>query len=142
MRLFLAVFNHCSLTLYTVFTSTVNVVFAGQEILNGTEESHFWLEKGHLDFYSETKHQAEKLVIEASSSPKLKTCVLRLGGVYGPGEQTILGRSLKLMSTKLGFLSFCHRPDLKIDFLHIDNAVQGHFKVRNKIESFILFNAR
>ena len=55
--------------------------------------------------------------------------IFRLGGVYGPGEQTILGRSLKLMSTKLGFLSFCHRRDLKIDFLHIDNAVQGHLKV-------------
>ena len=53
--------------------------------------------------------------------------------MYGPGEQTILGRSLKLMSTKLGFLSFCHRRDLKIDFLHIDNAVQGHLKVKQMI---------
>ncbi len=56
----------------------------------------------------------------------------RLGGVYGPGEKTILQRSLDLMRSKIGYVSFCHRQDLKIDFLHIDNAVQGHVKVTSK----------
>ena len=62
-----------------VFSSTVNVVFRGQEIINGTEESHLWIDNGgHLDYYSHTKHLAEKLVIEANGqNNKLKTCVLR-----------------------------------------------------------------
>ena len=58
--------------------------------------------------------------------------IFRMGGVYGPNEKTILARSLYLMSTRLGYFSFCHKKDLKIDFLHIDNAVQGHVKVRNE----------
>lgn len=58
-----------------------------------------------------------------------------MGGVYGPYEKTILERSLYLMSSKLGYLSFCHRKDLKIDFLHIDNAVQGHVKVKSNFST-------
>jgi len=123
----------------SVFTSTVNVVFNGNEILNGDEDSHTWLEDGHLDFYSRTKHQAEKLVLQSShqktkdQKTTLRTCVLRMGGVYGPNEKTILARSLYLMSTRLGYFSFCHKKDLKIDFLHIDNAVQGHVKALDKL---------
>ena len=59
------------------------MVFQGKEIIAGTEESHSWVNGGHLDYYSETKNQAEKLVIEANGkcsgnqSTPLKTCVLR-----------------------------------------------------------------
>ncbi len=66
-----------------VFTSTVNVVFQGKEIIDGTEESHKWIKSGHLDYYSKTKHRAEKLIIEANGSRTknglelLQTCVLR-----------------------------------------------------------------
>lgn len=118
-----------------MFTSTVNVVFQGKEIINGSEESHLWIDSGHLDYYSKTKHKAEKLVIAANGqlakdkATLLRTCVLRLGGVYGPAEKTILQRSLDLMASPIGYLSFCHRRDLKIDFLHIENAVQGHLSV-------------
>ena len=73
-----------SIILCLVFTSTVNVVFLGKEIINGTEESHSWVNRvnqKHLDFYSETKNLAEKLVIEANGKSNgkhvLKTCVLR-----------------------------------------------------------------
>ena len=61
----------------------MNVVFQGKEINSGNEESHKWVEKGHLDCYSRTKHKAEKMVIQANghltkdSSTILRTCVLR-----------------------------------------------------------------
>ena len=75
--------NFYSVFYITVFTSTVNVVFQGEEIKNGTEETHKWIEKGHLDCYSKTKHKAEKMVIQANGhltkncSTVLRTCVLR-----------------------------------------------------------------
>ena len=77
------IIDFTSMLVISVFTSTVNVVFNGNEILNGDEDSHTWLEDGHLDFYSRTKHQAEKLVLQSShqktkdQKTTLRTCVLR-----------------------------------------------------------------
>ena len=68
----------------SVFTSTVNVVFQGREIIDGNEKSHLWVEDGqYLDYYSKTKEQAEKIVIESNCQKTkngknvLRTCVLR-----------------------------------------------------------------
>ena len=70
--------------LFSVFTSTVNVVFQGREIIDGNEKSHLWVEDGqYLDYYSKTKEQAEKMVIESNCKKTkngkndLRTCVLR-----------------------------------------------------------------
>ena len=70
--------------LFSVFTSTVNVVFQGREIIDGNEKSHLWVEDGqYLDYYSKTKEQAEKMVIESNCQKTkngknvLRTCVLR-----------------------------------------------------------------
>ena len=69
---------------FSVFTSTVNVVFQGREIIDGNEKSHLWVEDGqYLDYYSKTKEQAEKMVIESNCKKTkngkndLRTCVLR-----------------------------------------------------------------
>ena len=65
-----------------------------------------------------------------------------MGGIYGPDEKTILGRAFYFMSQSVGYFAFCQKKDLKIDWLHIDNAVQGHVKVKNfvflKWVSFII----
>jgi len=123
-----------------VFTSTVNVVFQGREIIDGNEKSHLWVEDGqYLDYYSKTKEQAEKMVIESNCKKTkngkndLRTCVLRMGGIYGPDEKTILGRAFYFMSQSVGYFAFCQKKDLKIDWLHIDNAVQGHVKALTKL---------
>ena len=66
-----------------MFTSTVNVVFQGKEIIQGNEKSHLWIEKGHLDCYSKAKHTAEKMVIGADGKvasdgvTSFRTCILR-----------------------------------------------------------------
>lgn len=124
-----------------VFTSTVNVGFNGTEIINGNEESNKWLanDDSHIDYYSWTKQMAEQYVIQANNQlcddqvTTLKTCVLRLGGVYGPDEKVILQRSLNLMMSKVGFLAYSHHENLKIDFAHIDNVVQGHIKANEAL---------
>ena len=55
-----------------------------------------------------------------------------MGGIYGPDEKTILGRAFYFMSQSVGYFAFCQKKDLKIDWLHIDNAVQGHVKVKKQ----------
>ena len=69
--------------------------------------------------------------------------IFRMGGIYGPDEKTILGRAIYFMSRNVGYFAFCQKKDLKIDWLHIDNAVQGHVKVKfkstYKVQSYRLF---
>ena len=67
--------------------------------------------------------------------------ISRMGGIYGPDEKTILGRAFYFMSQSVGYFAFCQKKDLKIDWLHIDNAVQGHVKVKKQkgTEHFSLF---
>ena len=59
-----------------------------------------------------------------------------MGGIYGPDEKTILGRAFYFMSRSVGYFAFCQKKDLKIDWLHIDNAVQGHVKVKFKVHTY------
>lgn len=45
-----------------------------------------------MDHYSKTKRIAEQKVLEADKENVLRTCALRLGGVYGVGEQRHIPR--------------------------------------------------
>uniref|UniRef100_A0ACB8FLA9 Uncharacterized protein n=1 Tax=Sphaerodactylus townsendi TaxID=933632 RepID=A0ACB8FLA9_9SAUR len=81
-----------------IYTSTVNVVFAGQTIIDGDEESvpYYPLDK-HVNEYSRTKSIAEQMVLAANGSSlagggKLYTCALRAPGIYGPEEQRHMPR--------------------------------------------------
>ena len=56
----------------------------------------------------------------------------RLGGIYGPGEQAMFPRPIRSIKAKLLNFAHCLKKDLLIDLVHIDNAVQGHIKVRHK----------
>ncbi len=58
----------------SVYTSTVNVAFFGDEVLDGSEADSSKRGKRHLDVYSETKHLAEQVVL---SSREFRTCSLR-----------------------------------------------------------------
>ena len=60
---------------------------------------------------------------------KLQILLYRIGGIYGPNEASMLPRAAKMMT--MGFFNIRHSgyQKLKIDFLHIDNAVQAHIKV-------------
>uniref|UniRef100_A0A1I8IRF9 3Beta_HSD domain-containing protein n=1 Tax=Macrostomum lignano TaxID=282301 RepID=A0A1I8IRF9_9PLAT len=115
-----------------VYTSTYNVVFGGQEIRNGDETLPYLPMDRHVDAYSRTKSEAEQLVLSANSNSGLLTCALRLAGVYGPGEQRHLPRAVGFMAVG----AFRVRWGLRqadVDFLHIDNLVQGHVKAADRL---------
>jgi len=52
-----------------VYVSTSNVVFGGQEILNGDETLPYWPLDDHVDHYSRSKSIAEQLVLKYNGRP-------------------------------------------------------------------------
>ncbi|GEM_PF-294650 len=66
-----------------VYTSSVNVVV--DRPYAGGDESAPYADLAGIDLYTETKAEAERLVL-AADGDVLATCALRPGGIYGPGE--------------------------------------------------------
>ncbi|XP_053469311.1 putative short-chain dehydrogenase/reductase family 42E member 2 [Ictalurus furcatus] len=114
-----------------VYTSTVNVVFAGKPIEDGDEDSVpcVPLDK-HIDHYSRTKAIAEHLVLTANRRPLhggglLQTCVLRPSGIYGPGERRHLHRVMVNVERRLFSFTFGD-PEARMNWVHVDNLVTAH----------------
>lgn len=113
-----------------VYTSTYNVVFGGQEIHNGDETLPYLPDEKQPDHYSRTKSIAERKILAANLSKTstgsiLRTCALRLAGIYGPGEQRHLPRIVSYLEKRL-FVFVYGAKDSLVDFLHIDNLVSAH----------------
>ncbi|KAK2836184.1 hypothetical protein Q7C36_014053 [Tachysurus vachellii] len=114
-----------------VYTSTVNVVFAGKPIEDGDEDSVpcVPLDK-HIDHYSRTKAMAECLVLKANRRPLqggglLQTCVLRPSGIYGPEERRHLHRVMVNVERRLFSFTFGD-PRARMNWVHVDNLVMAH----------------
>uniref|UniRef100_A0A674JHV0 Short chain dehydrogenase/reductase family 42E, member 2 n=1 Tax=Terrapene triunguis TaxID=2587831 RepID=A0A674JHV0_9SAUR len=113
-----------------IYTSTVNVVFGGNPIEEGDEETvpYFPLEK-QVNHYSRTKAMAEQMILAANGTPlkggnKLHTCVLRPPGIYGPKEQKHLPRVLNIQR---GLFNFQFgNPKTQMNWVHVGNLVQAH----------------
>ncbi|XP_056144249.1 putative short-chain dehydrogenase/reductase family 42E member 2 [Lampris incognitus] len=114
-----------------VYTSTVNVVFAGKPIEEGDEESVPCVPLNkHIDHYSRTKAIADQMVLSANRSSitgggLLRTCVLRPSGIYGPGERRHLHRVMVNVERRLFSFSFGD-PQARMNWVHVDNLVQAH----------------
>jgi len=125
-----------------VYTSTYNVVFGGQEIIDGDESLPYFPLDQHVDHYSRTKAIAEQFVLLADglcqnvnkNTPRapLRTCALRLAGVMGLGETRHLPRivkSLDLMKFRYGY------GDSLVQFVTLKNVVQAHVKAAERLLS-------
>ncbi|ESO83455.1 hypothetical protein LOTGIDRAFT_197313 [Lottia gigantea] len=114
-----------------VFTSTYNVVYGGEEIINGDESLPYLSDHKFTDQYSKTKREAEEKVLDVNNTvtsdghTRLYTCALRLAGVYGPGEQRHIPRIVSYIEQGLTVVIYGAKES-KVDFLHVDNLVQGH----------------
>lgn len=112
-----------------VYTSTFNVVFGGQEILDGDESLPYFPLHRHWDVYSATKCVAERLVLGANGrNSKLFTCALRLGGVMGVGET----RHIPRIVATLPWLKFRY-GEAKVQFVSRENVVQAHVKALERL---------
>ncbi|KAK3593618.1 hypothetical protein CHS0354_025510 [Potamilus streckersoni] len=112
-----------------VYTSTYNVIFGGQTIESGEETLAYLPLDKHPDHYSRTKSVAEQKVLAANGQNtedghKLRTCALRLAGVYGPGEQRHQPRIVSYIEK--GYYCMTYGMKTKQDFLHVENVAQAH----------------
>ncbi|KAL6460591.1 hypothetical protein MHYP_G00305570 [Metynnis hypsauchen] len=114
-----------------VYTSTVNVAFAGRPIEDGDEDSvpcvplHM-----HIDHYSRTKAIADRMVLAANGRSLkggglLRTCALRPSGIYGPEERRHLHRVMVNVERRLFSFSFGD-PNARMNWVHVDNLVMAH----------------
>jgi nucleoside-diphosphate-sugar epimerase len=75
----------------------------------------------HPDNYSRTKAIAETIILQANGSPVegggdgdvLRTCALRLAGVYGPGEHRHLPRIVVSVSS-ISSAVISHYPSFEV----------------------------
>ncbi|KAL7826547.1 hypothetical protein AOLI_G00317560 [Acnodon oligacanthus] len=114
-----------------VYTSTVNVAFAGRPIEDGDEDSipcvplHM-----HIDHYSRTKAIADRMILAANGRSLkggglLRTCALRPSGIYGPEERRHLHRVMVNVERRLFSFSFGD-PNARMNWVHVDNLVMAH----------------
>ncbi|XP_034448035.1 putative short-chain dehydrogenase/reductase family 42E member 2 [Hippoglossus hippoglossus] len=114
-----------------VYTSTINVVFAGKPIEDGDEESVPYVAPDvHIDHYSRTKAIAEQMVLSANGcslkgGELLQTCVLRPCGIYGPEERRHLHRVMVNVERRLFSFRFGD-PQARMNWVHVDNLVLAH----------------
>ncbi|KAM6957252.1 putative short-chain dehydrogenase/reductase family 42E member 2 [Aplochiton taeniatus] len=114
-----------------VYTSTVNVAFAGKPIEDGDEDLVPCVPlEMHIDHYSRTKAIADQMVLAANGRSLkggglLRTSVLRPSGIYGPGERRHLHRVMVNVERRLFSFSFGD-PQARMNWVHVDNLVLAH----------------
>lgn len=108
-----------------IYTSTYNVVFGGQEIVNGNESLPYFPVNEHSDCYSASKYMAEDCVLKANGEKlrnggRLTTCAIRPAAIYGEGERRHMPRILEAVDSGL----FVFRiGNATVDWLHVENLV-------------------
>ncbi|XP_037649545.1 putative short-chain dehydrogenase/reductase family 42E member 2 isoform X2 [Sebastes umbrosus] len=122
-----------------VYTSTINVVFAGKPIEEGDEASVPYVPHDvHIDHYSRTKAIAERMVLSANGCSLkggglLRTCVLRPCGIYGPEERRHLHRVMMNVERRLFSFRFGD-PRARMNWVHVDNLVLAHTLAAEALE--------
>ena len=119
-----------------IYTSTYNVVFGGQVLMNGTEKCDYYPCELHTDAYGPSKSMAERLVLEAHGKKQilfnsrekeqqnvrnpLQTCVIRPAAIYGEDEERHFPRIINHIDS--GIFMF-RIGQATVDWVYIDNLV-------------------
>lgn len=109
-----------------VYTSTQNVIFAGEHYPGMVDERAHYPAQG-ADLYTETKAAAEQIVLAANGHDGLLTCALRPSGIYGPGEKLFLPRVIEQCDSGLLRMGLGPRHVLS-EATYIDNLVDAHIR--------------
>ena len=104
-----------------IHISTEACLFYGQPMDN-IDESYPYAENSPY-LYSQTKAEAEKIVLAANRPNEFETVAIRPRMVWGPGDQTILPEVLKMID-KGSFMWIDHGKSLT-STTHIHNLVHG-----------------
>jgi nucleoside-diphosphate-sugar epimerase len=105
-----------------IYTSSIDVVFDGQPIVNGDESLPYPIK--HLDDYGHTKALAEQDVIRANGQQGLATCALRTAGIYGPRDRYRLPSVLR--EAQRGKMMRLGNGRAKFNHVYVTNAAHAH----------------
>ncbi|XP_026135629.1 sterol-4-alpha-carboxylate 3-dehydrogenase, decarboxylating-like isoform X2 [Carassius auratus] len=107
-----------------ILTSSASVVFEGTDIMNGSEDLPY--AKKPIDYYTETKIQQEKLVLEACSKDKgFLTVAIRPHGIFGPRDPQLV--PILVDTARRGKMKFIIGDGSNlVDFTFVENVVHGH----------------
>ncbi|MBE2184977.1 MAG: NAD-dependent epimerase/dehydratase family protein [Anaerolineae bacterium] len=113
-----------------IYTSSMDVVFDGRPIVNGDESLPY--ARVFLDYYSETKADAERLVLASNTASGLQTCVLRPAAMYGPFDR----HHFPVMFTRAKQKKLARMGDGKAQFNHVyvENVVEAHLQAAAALE--------
>lgn len=101
--------------------STEAVLFVGED-LNNIDETYPYPTKSKF-LYSESKLEAEKLVMNANASGVFEVMVIRPRLVWGPGDQTVLPILVNMIKEKK--YTWINNGSNKTSTTHIYNLVEG-----------------
>jgi 3beta-hydroxy-delta5-steroid dehydrogenase/steroid delta-isomerase len=116
-----------------IHTSSFNVAM-GKAVSNGDESTPTVGDGDLLDLYSETKTIAERSVLEADGSDGLRTVALRPGGIWGPGEDSMMIRSFVEQLASGRFKVLVGDGRALLDNTHVENAVDAHLLAAQKLQ--------
>ncbi|XP_063046651.1 sterol-4-alpha-carboxylate 3-dehydrogenase, decarboxylating [Engraulis encrasicolus] len=107
-----------------VLTSSASVVFEGTDIKNGKEDLPY--AKKPIDYYTETKIEQEKLVLQACDADKgLLTVAIRPHGIFGPRDPQLV--PILVDTARRGKMKFIIGDGSNlVDFTYVENVVHGH----------------
>ncbi|XP_020600113.1 3beta-hydroxysteroid-dehydrogenase/decarboxylase-like isoform X2 [Phalaenopsis equestris] len=107
-----------------IYTSSPSVVFDGiHGIYNGKESMPYPIKFN--DSYSETKAEAEKLVLRANGRNGLLTCCIRPSSIFGPGDR-LLVPSL-VAAARAGKSKYIIGDGNNMyDFTYVENVAYAH----------------
>ncbi|MCO5546575.1 hypothetical protein L7F22_000004 [Adiantum nelumboides] len=106
-----------------IYTSSPSAVFDGVSAIVNGDESMPYPERH--DIYSETKAQAEAIVLAANGKSGLITCALRPSSIFGPGDK-LLVPSL-VAAARSGKMKFILGDGKNMyDFTYVENVAHAH----------------
>ncbi len=104
-----------------IHTSTPSVVFSGESFIGANESLPYG--QNWLCAYAETKAEAEKIALKASSE-KMPVCALRPHLIWGPGDTHLFPRILA--RARAGKLRIVGDGKNLVDVTHVDTAADAH----------------
>jgi len=115
-----------------VHTSSFNVAM-GKAVRNGDESTPTVGEGDLLDLYSESKTLGERVVLDADDPAGLRTVALRPGGIWGPGDDSMMIRSFIEQLASGRFKVLVGNGRALLDNTHVENAVDAHLLAAQRL---------
>ncbi|KAI1902696.1 hypothetical protein AGOR_G00018670 [Albula goreensis] len=114
-----------------VLTSSASVVYEGTDIKDGKEDLPY--AKKPIDYYTETKIQQERLVLEACDTEKgFLTVAIRPHGIFGPRDPQLV--PILVDTARRGKMKFIIGDGKNlVDFTFVENVVHGHILAAERL---------